>query len=126
MKKYIKPAMESESFVANEYIGACWTMTCTNSDKSCGTETWRGDKNIDGLTLSGNSSTGVYVGDINGNGPCRDEYKPNDYNWTGSFWSDIPVLIKFIIDLWTGNTGTTTEYHPVSVTEGWTNHPNAS
>ena len=29
MKKYVKPIMESEVFVANEYIGACWILSCT-------------------------------------------------------------------------------------------------
>ena len=28
MKKYVKPMMESEAFVANEYITACWTADC--------------------------------------------------------------------------------------------------
>lgn len=125
MKKYIKPVMESESFVANEYIGACWTMTCTNSDGSCGTETWRGEKNIEGLTLTADNTNGVYSGDINGNEACREKFKPNDYNWTNT-WQDFFTLIKYLRDLWSGNTGTTTKYHPVSVTEGWTNHPNAS
>lgn len=30
MKKYVKPLMESETFIANEYIGACWNVTCTS------------------------------------------------------------------------------------------------
>ncbi len=28
-KSYVKPVMESEAFVANEYVGACWKVTCT-------------------------------------------------------------------------------------------------
>lgn len=30
MKKYVKPMMESEAFIANEYIGACWSVSCDN------------------------------------------------------------------------------------------------
>lgn len=28
MKKYVKPLMESEVFVSNEYISTCYTITC--------------------------------------------------------------------------------------------------
>lgn len=27
-KAYVKPVMESEEFVANEYVAACWKLTC--------------------------------------------------------------------------------------------------
>ena len=30
MKKYVKPMMESEAFVANEFVSSCWTVTCDN------------------------------------------------------------------------------------------------
>ena len=32
MRKYVKPMMESEAFVANEYIGACFVMDCSCSN----------------------------------------------------------------------------------------------
>ena len=61
MKKYTKPLMESEVFVANEYIGACYK----NSSVSC---------------LNMNSAK-AYV-DSNGNGV----YDANvDKEWTGSY-----------------------------------------
>lgn len=50
MKKYVKPVMESESFVANEYIGACWLMTC-----SCQGEN-------DPIAISGNDVGGAIMG----------------------------------------------------------------
>lgn len=28
MKKYVKPMMESEAFVANEYISSCTILSC--------------------------------------------------------------------------------------------------
>ena len=27
-KEYVKPVIESEEFVANEYVAACWWVTC--------------------------------------------------------------------------------------------------
>lgn len=27
-KKYVRPAMESETFITDEYIAACWTVWC--------------------------------------------------------------------------------------------------
>lgn len=27
-RTYVKPVMESEEFVANEYVAACWKVTC--------------------------------------------------------------------------------------------------
>ncbi|MCI5481301.1 MAG: hypothetical protein MR416_09025 [Lachnospiraceae bacterium] len=33
MKKvYVTPVMESEAFVANEYVAACWWVTCQPDD----------------------------------------------------------------------------------------------
>ena len=31
-KSYVKPVMESEAFVANEYVGACHYVKCKNCD----------------------------------------------------------------------------------------------
>lgn len=31
MKKYVKPTMNGEMFVANEYVGACWKIGCNTS-----------------------------------------------------------------------------------------------
>lgn len=36
-KEYVKPVIESEEFVANEYVAACWVVTCVGS-KSHGQE----------------------------------------------------------------------------------------
>ena len=30
MKTYVKPMMESEAFVANEYVAACWYVSCNH------------------------------------------------------------------------------------------------
>ena len=33
-KEYVKPVMESEEFVTNEYIAACWTFSCQHCSYS--------------------------------------------------------------------------------------------
>ncbi len=38
-KTYVKPVMESEEFVANEYVAACWRFTC----KGGGTGSYKTD-----------------------------------------------------------------------------------
>lgn len=128
MKKvYTKPVMESEEFVSNEYVAACWTITCTNDDGSCGKEIGIGDY-PEGLDI--NSGFGTYNGLINGKSGCRSEYNSKDYDFSSVFWKDIPKIIEAIVDFFTGQGGTETEYHPVKVTEGYekngTFHPNAS
>ena len=38
-KAYVKPVMESEEFVANEYVAACWTLTCITVGHECAGKT---------------------------------------------------------------------------------------
>ena len=33
-RTYIKPFMESEEFVTNEYVAACWLVTCITGNES--------------------------------------------------------------------------------------------
>lgn len=33
-REYVKPVMESEEFVANEYVAACWEVSCTGYEAS--------------------------------------------------------------------------------------------
>lgn len=32
-REYVKPVIESEEFVANEYVAACWYFTCVDGGK---------------------------------------------------------------------------------------------
>lgn len=43
MKKYMKPTMNGEMFVANEYIGACWGVSCNTSSANDIEDTLRND-----------------------------------------------------------------------------------
>ena len=126
-KEYVKPVMESEEFVSNEYVAACWTITCTNSGKSCGFITAK-DKYPEGLEVNG--SIGVYSGDIGGSNGCANKFNPKDYPLDGDFIQNMVTIYKWLRDFFNNDLGSTTYYHPVSVTEGYekdnTFHPNAS
>lgn len=100
-------------------VAACWTVTCTNSDGSCGYITTRADNEnaISGYTGSG--GVGIYQGEIGGIPYCTVTTEESGFD-TGS------VLLDWILGLLFGNNTTEIQHHPVSVVEGWTNHPNAS
>lgn len=137
MKKvYTKPVMESEEFVSNEYVAACWTVTCTNS-KSCGSFTGKGAY-PEGLSET--DGIGMYTGKINDKQGCievvESEGKPEwiDNICTVPSWQDptrylIEEAVYYIYKSLVGS-GTVKAYHPVEVTEGYekngTFHPNAS
>ena len=38
-KEYVKPIMESEEFVANEYVASCILITCNRSEGKCSKRT---------------------------------------------------------------------------------------
>lgn len=75
-KTYVKPVMESEEFVANEYVAACWRVVCKCQSHDDHEMNYVSDKEpyfeLNGLTgedtdgfvyiLSGKA----YYGEING------------------------------------------------------------
>lgn len=112
-KDYVKPTMESEAFVANEYVAACWTITCTNDDGSCGSITAKNDLPT-GLTYDEASGNGTFSGTINGNSGCRTTISEKDYEFNN--WGD---FFAWLWDLFNGNTTQSSSFHPVSVTDGY-------
>ena len=80
MKKvYVKPVMESEAFVANEYVAACYRIKCKGGEE--GYVDLADDPNFDWLDSSDKDGFGTtldgpqqyYTGVINGKGP-HDNY----------------------------------------------------
>ena len=124
-KEYVKPVMESEEFVSNEYVASCYTITSTYSKGSCGNITGKND-DYEG-TLSVNSEgVGVYYGKIGESNGCTNKVNNKDYNVT-----DISSFLKWLWDVIWDNTTTTEYFHPVSYTDGYKTsdgkyHPNAS
>ncbi len=130
LKEYVKPVMESEEFTANEYVAACWTITCNNSNKEAkcgGTEQVKAEsmENISGLTLSGNSSSGIFKGDIEGITPGCTTISAYDL-------TNLLGILSYLWDLWVkGEVKEDDVFHPVTVTKGHTDengwyYPNAS
>ena len=63
MKKYVKPMMESEIFVANEFTAMCYKITC-NVDAGVLNTVYNEDNNLPGLQLESTTIDGVtYKGD---------------------------------------------------------------
>lgn len=119
-KTYVKPVMESEEFVANEYVAACWRITCLNSKQSCGSISGK-DAYPSGLTVDENGN-GIYIGNIGRTDPgCQSERNYKDYKFDS--WEDFFIFLRDVLN---NDITNDTVYHPVAVEDGWENHPNAS
>ena len=125
-RQYVKPMMESEAFVANEYVAACYTVSCIGDGCGSFPGKWEGteDSRYPAGLVEGEDGNAIYKGTMGSSDGCK---KTTEYLWgTG-----IIGFINFIKDLLDdGELGFTTKFHPVSVTEGyyvdnkW--HPNIS
>ena len=129
-KTYVKPVMESEEFVANEYVAACWRITCTG-DGNCGTITV---KDTESQTYSEGSM--ISTDSFNGKAPCTNEITKETFEvdtvdellaLLGETLDGTITTLKAIDILINGKeVETETSFHPLEVTKGWENHPNAS
>lgn len=124
-KEYVKPVMESEEFISNEYVASCYTIKCTNSKGSCGNITGKYNDYEGSLTVN-DEGVGVYYGTIGTSSGCTNKTNPKDYDVKDlrSFWD-------WLLDVIFDNTTTTEYFHPVSYTDGYKTsdgkyHPNAS
>lgn len=69
-RTYIKPFMESEEFVTNEYVAACYKVTCEDGESMIVTKQptfeWLGDSDGDGFVktwlYNGTLMTDTYYG----------------------------------------------------------------
>ena len=139
MKKYIKPMMESETFVSNEYVGVCWGIKCDlpsgsgwdsqggyhsandcgNSENQLVTEVSPGVYSFIEVKNSSNLEADIYL-DGFGEGKTPQStinqsdliaMKGKKVYWTTKYWSLIPL-------------GYTTYYHEgyIEFTGKTTNH----
>ena len=122
-REYVKPVIESEEFVANEYVASCWIVHCSDCDQSTlwyGSEPNWGYNDADPfMRLNGIQ---MYTDSINGVEP--EEHK----SYSGEWWWQI---IQWLFG-WQDKS----YYHTVDVQLGdnglagekglSTNHPNAS
>lgn len=129
-KEYVKPIMEGEAFVANEYIAACWTITCEG--KCGGVETvYDTRKNeilkdsYEASNLSGKMY--IYPGEFAGTSAKKcEEFREDTYPaWADKWWEKL--LWDYVLVPWFGaEHQEVTNYHPLDIQQGWNNHPNAS
>lgn len=127
MKKvYTKPVMESEEFVSNEYVAACYLFECEGKCK--GTEKVKDPVRIGELTKQGTGNYYIYTGTFAGNAAkdCQEYTEDITPDWYGTFWGS-KLLWALIKEIFGGQTETS-YYHQLTITSrnGWDNHPNAS
>ena len=88
-KEYMKPVMESEMFVANEYVGACFNMDCDCIDPTLIYGTDANDainqyaKNNNGKAYPSPNNGGSYIydGKINESSGCFENDDHNNSRW---------------------------------------------
>lgn len=145
MKKYVKPLMESEAFVANDYIGACFLIDCL-----CINDPGNVFKDLDDTNAAMNSFNKkyngttydvddgyIFVGNVNGNASClgantdihttNNEYtdRVNEFvNWWNGTWI-LPLLFGRLKGI-----DTITNHHDITISNCLDvanyPHPNAS
>lgn len=142
MKKYMKPIMESESFVANEYVAVCSIIQCLNSDCNASEVVTKLPNEItSGLTPMGASGVYMYRGALGGVDNCSntktDPDKPDWIEGISEGWIKVWLggwiagqVEKGVWEWYQGRYGNGAEeieYHPVSVKlKGKSNGSNAS
>ena len=100
-KDYVKPTMESEAFVANEYVAACYWVDCTHDgcidpikvrDVNSVTAALNKFANTYGGKVSTTPIDGSYIykGTLNRNNGLNNDTHNNDN------WGDYEWLRKFI------------------------------
>ena len=107
-KEYVKPVMESEEFVSNEYVAACYTIDCNVCSYYDEVK-----------TLPDGSENGELI-DKSG---CTEGFVPSEpdtSSWGAYLWW---AFLTYILGY---ESGEEYSYHPISVTKGWAGHPNAS
>ena len=126
-KEYVKPVMESEEFVSNEYVAACWTVACNEcSGKEKGYENLK--SGVTTTETSWGKEMAIYQESLGGKTPCQTYKIPSTepgFEWSNPWpW----LLWQIFVELLGFDPGysNSVSYHPVSVIEGWDNHPNAS
>lgn len=144
MKKYIKPQLYAEIFIANEYISVCWMVSCENK-----TTYWNHTSNATYGNLW-SKREGPYDQSFSHDGSCRDasnnyfsgnsdgsniqfiyESSSEQGNLTGGFDDWVDVNNNGTVDTgdviyWYTSNGTRTWNHWGYVQSANSSHPNRS
>ena len=131
-KEYVKPVMESEEFISNEYVATCWTLDCTKCDGYLET---RSDAYSEGPMLYEDNLWNS-MGETKS--ACTTEISKDTFKIDSreKFWGLVSEAIKGemkfgeFLDILFNGQDIELEYsvHPVEVKKGGTvtNRPNAS
>lgn len=133
MKKYVKPMMNSELFMANEYVAACWKINCNVPtgfgfiDKNGNNQYDRGDEK---LTSDGVYGCGVWHKGIQGvpdDGPTANaKWQPQEYKGgiLGGHFENSGSA--YDVYYWSDGYGQTHRHFSKVSDAQWETNPNAS
>lgn len=136
MKKYMKPIMESESFVANEYVSTCYLINCSNGDLSVVSKDTESNPGTE-------MALGNYIYNAGGSYKKQDDTNYLYFNDNeccncpdgNSGGTDLPRWLQILFWLfsagtWRPTAPTNTTHHHITVvptnSTNYPNHPNAS
>lgn len=130
MKTYVKPMMQSETFVANEYIAACWKINC-NVPTGYGFIDDNGNGSYDRgetkLTSDGVHGCGVWhtgIQGVPGDGPKANAmWQPQSWTFFGGYENDGPA---YDVYYWSDGYGQTHRHFSKVSDAQWETNPNAS
>lgn len=133
-KEYVKPVMESEEFVSNEYVAACYWVDCIHNncidpvkvkdvDSEAGALETFAENNRGTVATTEIDGVYIYKGELGGNlGVYSDKHNKN--------WGMLELLRQFILILLGIEDGDMGYHHDLSVwkttVDNNNGHPNAS
>lgn len=130
MRAYVKPMMDSELFVANEYVAACWRINCNVPtgygfiDNNGNDQYDRGDTK---LTSDGVYGCGVWHTGVQGvpdDGPVANAmWQPQRLTLLGGYRNDGPA---YDVYYWSDGNGQTHRHFSKVSDAQWETNPNAS
>ena len=130
MRAYVKPMMNSEVFVANEYVAACWKINCNVPtgfgfiDNNGNDKYDRGDEKLtnDGVYGCGVWHTGVQG--VPGDGPKANAmWQPQRWTLFGGYRDD---GFAYDVYYWSDGYGQTHRHFSKVSDAEWETNPNAS
>lgn len=130
MRKYVKPRMESESFIANEYVAACWKIHCNVPrgfgfiDNNGNDKYDRGDTKLTSDGVIGCNTWHSGVEGVPGDGPeANAMWQPQRYSWVFGYVNDGKA---YDVYYWSDGYGQTHRHFSKVEDAQWETNPNAS
>lgn len=133
MREYVKPMMDSELFVANEYVAACWKINCNvptgfgfidNNDN--GSYDWKSDEKLTSDAVYGCGVWHTGVQGVPGDGPKANAmWQPQ--RWQGGIFGEyVNAGPAYDVYYWSDGRGQTHRHFSKVSDAEWETNPNAS